>query len=677
LYDINGLVCTFCKQKAHSYDFCVGRESVPTAEQHCEWTENLVESEAFDITAYEGLSLDEALEKFLQVGNDFNQGNPIASGDDPTFALRAQLGFWKALGTIKQPLSWLSFGAPRRFVFEPPHLEHENWPGIESALADNPTWLQMQLATQVDLRRLLVVERDFASLVHPIGVTARERLDGSIKYRKLDDCRLSNAHEASMKHKFETIHHIPDMVRPDDLVWWLDLSDFYYQIPLHPDALRYSCFKYKGVYYASRVLLMGQKPATFWCVKITRPILAFFRSLGIRCSNYIDDWFGAGHRDQAEKERAFVFAVLQQLGFIINFDKSASACHTEGVHLGFTVDAANQRISLPPKKKWKAVSLLRSLVRSHREHGHVSRESLRHTVGTCSSTSPACAAVNCFLRSAYNAQDTSRDKHDSVRLSDGCLDELLECADYIEQCDGALFSDSTPDVTLALDAGETGFGGSVTAHASDSRHTHASPLPTELVGTSSTRRELYGADVIFSREAASLRGLTVRLLLDSKPAICGLNRKSSKVAALHTHIKHICTTALVHNIRLLPSWISRDSNTEADMLSKIWADFHELPLNPFLQLRIAMECGGHTLKCKKVGALPFFFRQRARFKKKRTALLLLHPVWTAQMWWPQLLCERTRHFDAGTFSHVFQLSPELRSQHSVPSWRFQVSLLSV
>ena len=48
LYDVNGLSCSFCKQQGHAYHFCVGRESIPTPEQRCDWTQGLIDSDPFD-----------------------------------------------------------------------------------------------------------------------------------------------------------------------------------------------------------------------------------------------------------------------------------------------------------------------------------------------------------------------------------------------------------------------------------------------------------------------------------------------------------------------------------------------------------------------------------------------------------------------------------------------------
>lgn len=676
LYDPNGLTCDFCGQKGHTFSFCNGRDSEPTVDQFCPWTQALLDSPRTELSEYSGLSLKEAMTKFLELGDSLNKDNPYAFTNDPVFALRANAGYWKALGTIKQPLSWICYGVPDRYICEPPHFEHPNWANIDEVLQDNPNWLDNFLDTELQVGHLLEVDESFPSLIHPIGVTKRLRPDGSVKFRKLDDTRVANAYKASMAHKFETIFSLPSLLQPGDKVWWLDLTDFYYQIPLHPDALPYACFTYKKRYFCSRVLLMGQKPATFWVSKITRPVVAFLRALGIRVTNYIDDWFGAGKAEFANEEREFVFAVLKRLGFKINYNKSANGVHDEGVHLGFLVDAKLERITLTEDKRTKTSFNVEQLVSDHHTYGFTTHETLRSVVGQCSSLSAACPQINVFLRSAYKYMDPHAYELAHVRLSRDCLDDLLDCSDYILNCKGAYFSDVIPDGTLQLDAGETGYGGTYSTVSPNRLYNYAFPLESSLVGSNSTKRELLCVEKIFALIGPSAKNSTVELLLDSAASVRILLKGGSKHLDLNEHARHILDLALHFIIRLLPKWINRELNKVADRLSKIWADFHLEAVSPWTTLLASMRFGNLPITCLKVGSLPHFFRRRERFKKLRTPLLLLHPRWEGQIWWPQLLSQRVDFLDVGSFEHVYsQLSEGLRNCHPKPSWLFQLSLL--
>ena len=314
--------CSFCKQIGHSYFYCLGRESEPDPSQQCVWTNDLLHSDKYIFPAPntpDPVDLDHFFDLFHATGTQFNKGNPYADSPDPVFRLRSRLGFWKALGANKQVLSWLSYGVKNRFFATPPRMEHSNWPDLEKVLKEspNPNWLTEELDRNLKLERLFLVEEHVPAVVHPIGVQVSTKLDGSVKFRKLDDARLCNAHEASMAHKFETLDDCASFIDAGDDLWGIDLTDFYYQIPLHPSSQPFACFTPDGsTYYCSRVLLMGMKPATFWVTKINRPVVAFFRSLKVKCSNYIDDWLGADHPDRAEAARLFMFKVLEALAWV-------------------------------------------------------------------------------------------------------------------------------------------------------------------------------------------------------------------------------------------------------------------------------------------------------------------------------------------------------------------------
>ena len=99
LYDVNAHpCCAFCRQKGHSYYFCAGRESEPTVEQKCSWTEELINSQSLAPMLPAFADLDDALRWFEVEGTKLNNDNPFKDSRDPVFKLRSRLGFWKLLG---------------------------------------------------------------------------------------------------------------------------------------------------------------------------------------------------------------------------------------------------------------------------------------------------------------------------------------------------------------------------------------------------------------------------------------------------------------------------------------------------------------------------------------------------------------------------------------------------
>ena len=96
-----------------------------------------------------------------------------------------------------------------------------------------------------------------------------------------------------------------------------------------------------------------------------------------------------------------------------------------------------------------------------------------------------------------------------MSLSPASRDELLMLKTHIRAYGplGLPIPSTTQNISVWSDAGEVGIGG----HTSDAKQEYATALPEELIGSSSTRRELYGLrkvalalrDVIRARKCCS------------------------------------------------------------------------------------------------------------------------------------------------------------------------------
>ena len=72
----NGLVCKFCNQKAHTYDFCPSRPTEPPKEELIPFVENLLKLPMLLPKRLIGLNWDEALRLVTAEGERLNIGNP-------------------------------------------------------------------------------------------------------------------------------------------------------------------------------------------------------------------------------------------------------------------------------------------------------------------------------------------------------------------------------------------------------------------------------------------------------------------------------------------------------------------------------------------------------------------------------------------------------------------------
>ena len=115
----NGLVCKFCNQKAHTFEFCPSRPTEPPKEELVPFVENLLRMPMLKPKKLIGLNWEEALRLVTAEGERLNVGNPWLHDDGPGAALRKGLGFWKAIGASHSILSWIGYGFEFRFIRQP------------------------------------------------------------------------------------------------------------------------------------------------------------------------------------------------------------------------------------------------------------------------------------------------------------------------------------------------------------------------------------------------------------------------------------------------------------------------------------------------------------------------------------------------------------------------------
>ena len=224
------------------------------------------------------------------------------------------------------------------------------------------------------------------------------------------------------------------------------------------------------------------------------------------------------------------------------------------------------------------------------------------------------------------------------------------------------------DIVIATDASDAGVGA-----VTDSVRV-ALPLPTAALGTSSTHRELTAVLLTLQALAPLLAGKRVSWRIDNQAAVHILTT-GSRVDDCQAVAASVFTTARGQGTTILPIWVPREENVEADALSKSPdRDDHQLSARAFRAVCVSL--GAEPLvdlfaphvstKCESFASRSFSPRativdafsvawaplgvvyifppvaliarvlNRLMQEAHVTAILVL-PVWPSQPWWP-LLC---------------------------------------
>lgn len=168
------------------------------------------------------------------------------------------------------------------------------------------------------------------------------------------------------RFRMETLATIIPSCSPGLWATTLDLKDAYLHIPIHQDHQRFLSFRYKHTDFIFQALPFGLSTAPRVFTRVARAVLAFLRQGGITLYAYIDDWLILAESEQECRETtSYVIQTLQNLGWIINFDKSNLQPSQTVTYLGAILDF-RRGLAIPTQERISATSkAARNLLKGH------------------------------------------------------------------------------------------------------------------------------------------------------------------------------------------------------------------------------------------------------------------------------------------------------------------------
>ena len=156
------------------------------------------------------------------------------------------------------------------------------------------------------------VNRDQVHMCRPLGVVPKK----SGKFRLI--CK---------QPPVEDLRVVADLIEPGDWFFTFDLSNGYYHVDIYEEHWKYLAFSFKFKakthYFMFCSLPFGLSSAPYVFTKLLRPVVAHWRSDGIRISVYLDDGIGADSTySNSLKQSDRIRKDLDSLGFLVNEVKS-------------------------------------------------------------------------------------------------------------------------------------------------------------------------------------------------------------------------------------------------------------------------------------------------------------------------------------------------------------------
>ena len=185
----------------------------------------------------------------------------------------------------------------------------------------------------------------------------RPKTDGS--YRLILNLKQLNEFIEVQHFKLEDIRTAKNLMYKCYFMATIDLKDAYYLVPINRNHWKYLRFVFLNELYEFTVLPFGLNCAPYIFTKLMKPVVMHLRELGFLSVIFLDDLLliGKDYLDCVNNVNRTVL-VLENLGFVLNKQKSQLIPSTVCKFLGLELDSEKMWIQLPQDKRLKIYNLV-------------------------------------------------------------------------------------------------------------------------------------------------------------------------------------------------------------------------------------------------------------------------------------------------------------------------------
>lgn len=159
--------------------------------------------------------------------------------------------------------------------------------------------------------------------------------------------------------KMEDYRTAAKLISSHNFMTTIDIKDAYFLISIDSRYRKFLRFRFEGDLFEFCCMPFGLSIAPFCFTKLLKPVIKVLRVEGIFCVNYLDDFLIIADTFEAcQKSTLFTVRLLENLGFLINREKSRLTPNTSQKFLGFLFDSHTLRLELPLEKRLKIKSLI-------------------------------------------------------------------------------------------------------------------------------------------------------------------------------------------------------------------------------------------------------------------------------------------------------------------------------
>ena len=254
-------------------------------------------------------------------------------------------------------------------------------------------------------------------------------------------------------------------------------KDAYFVVPIWENHKKYLRFLWKDSLLESACLPSGLAVAPRVFTKIMKPVVALLRRTGIRLIIYLDDLlFMNSSKVGLQQDMTTAQYLLENLGFVINLEKSCFQPTQQLEFFGFVVNTLDMTLLLPDCK----VEAIKSHCSKMLLHHEVSVRELSQLIGKLTASIQAIFPAPLHYRHLQDLKHKALARFGhfdaTTALSTEAKGELQWWLAHLNTWNGRALVRPSPDVIIETDASRTGWGIMVP---------NGEKTPYQLLGTSS------------------------------------------------------------------------------------------------------------------------------------------------------------------------------------------------
>ena len=395
----------------------------------------------------------------------------------------------------------------------------------------------------------------------------------------------------------ENIDTLSSYIQYGDKLVTCDLESGFLHVQMLKQHRQFLGFAYKGRYYVYNTLVFGLSCAPFFFHKLLRPVVGFLRDVyNLRVCLYVDDWLLMAQDCLIKDHTDTLVHTLQDLGLYINFVKSDLCPSNQKEYIGFVINSEGPNgcpwIVIPRKK----ITKLKSCIRVALGKDYISARALARICGLCVSMCKAIIPAKLKLRNAYRLLASRKSWADLLYFTPAARKDLHWWFAALAGWNGAPIQIRTPQLQIATDASQSGWGGIILNSEIDGQiGQSASGLwPESIAHEPSNYRELLAIILTLDAFKGMVTDKCVRILSDNISAVAYLNHMGGPSTALSELAQSLWAQCFEMKIQISAKYLAGKLNIQADYLSRL-TNQYEWRLHPRLFRMIDQVFGPHTV----------------------------------------------------------------------------------